>query len=363
MPTAAADTVLNIDDDLSSGGGLDANTGSFAETSLDVADLAQIDESLAADHSSHEPKAASSEWSGAENYSDNLGDFAVGEPDAHAKPGFDKRVIVLAIAAIGVVGVLAFNYLPVGAGGAKIDPPAQTSKPKRQEALAVAPAQESVQPVAQGGVEPPPAPAQQDALEQLPAPTESALRAAPTVDSSAPTLQAATQLAQSTPGAAHSPAAAPAADSDFKSKYAALDQRLTAVESSVGALKTQVVELAANMDKFMSTMRARLAAKPDLPAGVAAATPAPSVARSSKKRSIQLDAPQDSATPAAHAKTAIRTDMILQAIVPGRAWLRNDSGDFVTVTVGDVIDGVGKVTEIDSQRLAVVTTGGTFVAD
>lgn len=37
----------------------------------------------------------------------------------------------------------------------------------------------------------------------------------------------------------------------------------------------------------------------------------------------------------------------VQAIIPGRAWLRSDSGDTVTVTEGDQINGVGQVTRID----------------
>lgn len=37
----------------------------------------------------------------------------------------------------------------------------------------------------------------------------------------------------------------------------------------------------------------------------------------------------------------------VQAIIPGRAWLRSNSGDTVTVTEGDQIDGVGQVTRID----------------
>lgn len=37
----------------------------------------------------------------------------------------------------------------------------------------------------------------------------------------------------------------------------------------------------------------------------------------------------------------------VQAIIPGRAWLRSNSGDTVTVTEGDEIKGVGRVIKID----------------
>lgn len=37
----------------------------------------------------------------------------------------------------------------------------------------------------------------------------------------------------------------------------------------------------------------------------------------------------------------------VQAIIPGRAWLKSDSGETITVAEGDVIKGVGRVTRID----------------
>jgi hypothetical protein len=37
----------------------------------------------------------------------------------------------------------------------------------------------------------------------------------------------------------------------------------------------------------------------------------------------------------------------VQAIIPGRAWLKSDSGDTVTVAEGDVLKDLGKITKID----------------
>ncbi len=37
----------------------------------------------------------------------------------------------------------------------------------------------------------------------------------------------------------------------------------------------------------------------------------------------------------------------VQAIIPGRAWLKSDSGDTVTVAEGDVLRDLGKITKID----------------
>lgn len=43
----------------------------------------------------------------------------------------------------------------------------------------------------------------------------------------------------------------------------------------------------------------------------------------------------------------IKLPYTVQAIIPGRAWLRSDSGDTLTVAEGDTIKDVGQVTKID----------------
>ena len=42
-----------------------------------------------------------------------------------------------------------------------------------------------------------------------------------------------------------------------------------------------------------------------------------------------------------------RIPYTVQAIIPGRAWLRAKNGDTVTVAEGDDIKGIGRVTKID----------------
>lgn len=44
---------------------------------------------------------------------------------------------------------------------------------------------------------------------------------------------------------------------------------------------------------------------------------------------------------------ALKLPYSVQAIIPGRAWLRSDNGDTLTVAEGDVIKDVGQVTKID----------------
>ncbi len=49
----------------------------------------------------------------------------------------------------------------------------------------------------------------------------------------------------------------------------------------------------------------------------------------------------------------------VQAIIPGRAWLKNADGQIITVAQGDPVPGYGTVATIDSQSGMVVTSTGT----
>ncbi|EKD73043.1 MAG: hypothetical protein ACD_45C00474G0001, partial [uncultured bacterium] len=52
----------------------------------------------------------------------------------------------------------------------------------------------------------------------------------------------------------------------------------------------------------------------------------------------------------------------VQAIIPGRAWLKSDSGDTVTVAEGDVLKDFGRVTKIDPyDGIVNIDTGNKMV--
>ncbi len=52
----------------------------------------------------------------------------------------------------------------------------------------------------------------------------------------------------------------------------------------------------------------------------------------------------------------------VQAIIPGRAWLKSDAGDTVTVAEGDVLKGYGRVTKIDPyDGVVVIDTGSKMI--
>jgi hypothetical protein len=53
------------------------------------------------------------------------------------------------------------------------------------------------------------------------------------------------------------------------------------------------------------------------------------------------------AAPVEHHASEPKIGYSVQAIIPGRAWLKSDNGETVTVAEGDVIRDVGRVTKID----------------
>jgi hypothetical protein len=56
-----------------------------------------------------------------------------------------------------------------------------------------------------------------------------------------------------------------------------------------------------------------------------------------------------------------RTTYIVQAIIPGRAWLKSESGDTVTVAEGDLLKDYGRVTKIDPYDGVVDIDTGTKI--
>jgi intracellular multiplication protein IcmG len=53
----------------------------------------------------------------------------------------------------------------------------------------------------------------------------------------------------------------------------------------------------------------------------------------------------------------------VQAIIPGRAWLKSASGETVTVAEGDVVRDLGRITKIDPYDGVVeINTGNKVVA-
>ena len=62
----------------------------------------------------------------------------------------------------------------------------------------------------------------------------------------------------------------------------------------------------------------------------------------------------------AHLNQQARKQYSIQAIISGRAWLKTQQGNVITVTQGDIVPGYGEVTDIDVDN-GVVRTGSGAV--
>lgn len=60
-------------------------------------------------------------------------------------------------------------------------------------------------------------------------------------------------------------------------------------------------------------------------------------------------------------KKSTAKGLVLEALIPGRAWFRAKSGEEITVGVGDMLPGYGKVIKIDSKQGTVTTNNGTVL--
>src|SRR3990167_1827300 len=67
------------------------------------------------------------------------------------------------------------------------------------------------------------------------------------------------------------------------------------------------------------------------------------------------------AMPAQPQVSEIKVTYSVQAIIPGRAWLRSENGETVTVAEGDTIKDLGRVTKIDPYDGVVEVNMGNRV--
>ncbi|TAK74364.1 MAG: hypothetical protein EPO11_07010 [Gammaproteobacteria bacterium] len=125
--------------------------------------------------------------------------------------------------------------------------------------------------------------------------------------------------------------------------YAAQNKLL---QDQVQELNTRMATVESEMNQLMQVL-SRVGQTPPPAAPAASAPPA--------------------ATPPAQADATSQPDVKLpysvQAIIPGRAWLRADNGETVTVAEGDVIKDIGRITKIDPYDGVVeINTGNKVVS-
>jgi hypothetical protein len=122
---------------------------------------------------------------------------------------------------------------------------------------------------------------------------------------------------------------------EYAGQNKALQEQVQALSSRVASMEAQLTQLVQAL-----THQNQAPTPPAVPAGTSTSTVPPSLLGPETRLSYNV-----------------------QAIIPGRAWLRSDSGETITVTEGDAIKDLGRVTKIDPyDGIVEVNTGSKVVS-
>jgi len=125
-------------------------------------------------------------------------------------------------------------------------------------------------------------------------------------------------------------------------------QKITETEQQNAQLRTEVQELNARISNMEVAFR-------QLAKMLRNANPNATANASANRGMVSMPTAARAAPP--------RMTYVVQAIIPGRAWLKADSGDTVTVAEGDTLKGYGRVTRIDPYDGVVdIDTGNRVIS-
>lgn len=160
---------------------------------------------------------------------------------------------------------------------------------------------------------------------------------------------------------AQTPTETPAAPAVTKEQF---DQLSSSVQDKLGdlttsnqVLQTQVQQLGSRIDNLENKLNQLIdmLQKSQTPPPVPVTTGNPFPAYNSD--AIQQAQAQQQVVP------PVRLPYSVQAIIPGRAWLKSDSGDTITVAEGDSIRELGRIIKIDPyDGVVVINTGNRVVS-
>lgn len=144
-------------------------------------------------------------------------------------------------------------------------------------------------------------------------------------------------------------------------------QKITDVESQNAQLRADVQELKARMSsmevafrqltKMLHNVRTSPSSQHMEPFATSANT---SMNMNASPMSNDSNMMYDNS--ASSTRAASKTGYTVQAIIPGRAWLKSESGETITVAEGDVLKDFGRVTKIDPyDGLVNIDTGSKMI--
>lgn len=107
-------------------------------------------------------------------------------------------------------------------------------------------------------------------------------------------------------------------EAEYSQKMTSYEEKNAAMQAKVDELSTRMASMEASINQLTKLLKDGTEPRASIP-------PAPLGARVSEPR----------------------VNYTVQAIIPGRAWLKSDSGETVTVAEGDTIKDIGRISKID----------------
>lgn len=139
--------------------------------------------------------------------------------------------------------------------------------------------------------------------------------------------------------------------SALKQDQARLDNEVTAIRSQLNTVSQQVIDISSKMEDIKQTMLVlseRLERQSQQMARIN------TVNRTSVRRA-------ESNVPRPAKPVVEKTVFYIQAVIPGRAWLKSNDGKTITVSRGTMVPGYGAVRTINPKLGRVYTSSGRII--
>lgn len=150
-------------------------------------------------------------------------------------------------------------------------------------------------------------------------------------------------------------------DVDLDKQLKALNQQNVALAGRVQVLETQLAQTASQLSTYQTQAAAAQSSADAMAKTVGQVetqmtqinNALQTLINASKSPNVEPQAMGPTLPPA--------RSYLVQAIIPGRAWLKANNGQIITVGLGDAIPGFGKVVLIDPQNGIVQTDAGLII--
>jgi len=133
--------------------------------------------------------------------------------------------------------------------------------------------------------------------------------------------------------------------SDLQKQAIQNAQSIQALASQITTINNKVGEINENFEKLSNLIKQATPSQPRSNTPVIGANP-------SQNNQFQQTGGAPEQSPPAY---------YVQAVIPGRAWLKDSAGKIISVGIGDQVPGFGSVTQINTRAGSVHTTSGVTI--